>query len=446
MCGSGSPPIYQYSNGNIELQSAKCSNFASKCLSEQLFASDYGLCTLNDTRPENSTMAPTNKLEVISANHVCFSNTGPQKIHFAQSNVTQFKSGDMIALHFPTSNAATISTRSVSSTTIQRTGVITYTQNNTGLGTVIRPIASVVSFVEYSIAFLAKFTCDARLSIVYPSIGTFTEKVTVKSKSRTQEYTKQLIVQKKIGDVSWSYIQGAVVNEPYSVFVSVQNGTSMSAVVRFGSTSKTATWSTAYAEQTFVHTFTQRGSRTLSLVVSNGVSMVFKECTIKVQTKVDGLSFTSPIPPVTYPAITVICFKLTQGDEVTMTADYGNNQTAVNGTFTIQDMFIGCFNHSHQVGDYNVAITAANDASNQTISQLVIVEKELLGLSVIIDQEFAHPHIEVNETICLNISLTQGNIFNSYLYSLLSNKVTDFCQYHLIQDYFHIFFISYHHH
>lgn len=414
MCGSGYPSVYQYSNGNIELQSTNCSNFASNCLDEQLYTSDYGLCTVNDSKPENSTIAPTNRLEVIAMNHVCFSTTGLQKIHFKQANVTQFKSGDMFALQFPASNAATISSRSVSSTTLpQRSGVITYTQNNTGLGSVIQPTENVLSFVEYSIAFLAKFTCDSKLSVMYTSTGSFTEKVTVKSKSRSQEYSKQITVLKKIEGVSWFYIPGAIVNEPYSVFVSVQNGTSMSTVIRFGSTSKTASWSTAYAEQTFVHTFTQRGSEKLSLVVSNGVSMVFKECTIKVQTKVDGLSFTSPIKPVTYPAITAICFKVTQGDEVTMTADYGNNQTAVNGTFTIQDVFIGCFNHSHEVGDYNVTVTAANDASNQTVSQLVIVEKELLGLSVVIDQEFVHPHIEVNETICLNISLTQGKVLSN---------------------------------
>lgn len=394
------------------MQSTNCSVYAARCLNEQVFSSDVVLCALQDSLLKNYTIAPSNKLEVVAVNHVCFSKSGRQMVHFDNINITHFKSGDMFALHFPASNSLSIATRPVPSTQMTKgSAVITYTQPNTGLGTIIAPSGSVISLVEYSIVLLTKITCQSKLPIVYSAIGNFTEKVTVKSASRSQDYSQSLTVLSKIAGVSWEYRPGAVVNEPFSVFVSVQNGTGMTAILRFGNiTSQSLTWTAAYAEHTFVHTFTQRKSETLSLVISNGASVDFKECTIKVQTRVGGLAFTEPIKPVVYPAVTYICFKLTHGDEVTIEADYGNNVKAVNGTYDIKDMFIGCFNHSHEVGVYDVGVIASNDASNQTISQLVIVEKVILGFTCVVEQQFVHEHIEVNETICLRCTITQGTI------------------------------------
>ncbi|KAK3737773.1 hypothetical protein QZH41_012212 [Actinostola sp. cb2023] len=412
ICGSGSQNTYQYVNGNVEIQQNACSspvNIAN-CTEGQTFSTDFGNCVVNGSLPENSTSVPPIKWEVVTVNDACLPGVGRQKVYFESANISNFKRWDIFALRFPDNASIKLSRRDSVSTKFSRgSTVVTYSQPNKGVGTIIAPTGGMASFVEYSIVLLTKMTCQMRIPFKYDTVGVYSEKITVKSRVRTQDMAAQIQVQETISNLTWSYAPGAVLNEPYIVNVTVQNGSNMTAVLRFDNvTVQNVSWDRAVTEYPFTHTYSKRQYETIVVIVSNGISLVYKECRIKVQINVAGLKFTRPISPVTYPAMTVICFKLTDGDEVTISSDYGNGLSSTNGTFDIGDVFIGCFNHSHNLGVYDVSIKASNLASQQTILQTVIVENKILGLTFSIEQEFSHEHVEVNETICVVCNVTQG--------------------------------------
>lgn len=400
--------MYTYADGRAEAQDATCS-FTTNCTDGQAFSTDSRYCVVNGSYPDNVTLTtPPERHEVVSVNFICFTSVGRHRILFEEANISSIAMGDVFALFFPASGSAKLSRRGSNDAGLGgRSSVVIHSGQNNGIGSVLDLTGSAVKHLEYSILFFMKAKCVFRLSLMYTAIGAHNEKVTVKSAERTQEYTQTVIAQDKIYNVTFVFRKGAIVNEPYNFTVNAHNGTSISYALRFDNTTLLQGNKTEALEAySFFNTYPTKGTRNVSITLSNGVSQVHMECQIKVLDKVDGLNLTNSISPQSYPTVTTICFKITKGDEVTIAADFGNGISVANGTFNVVNLFIGCFNHSYEVGAYHMTINATNAASEQMISQYIIVEKEILGLNFVVEQ--AARDIEVNETICVVASVTQG--------------------------------------
>ncbi|XP_048576191.1 uncharacterized protein LOC5508455 [Nematostella vectensis] len=409
ICGRGVSFTHCYQNGTCVPQIASCSR-AAACSSSDTFATDVGLCVFNHTISENTVVtALHDSHEVVNINYVCFSGPGRQIVNFHESNFTDVKAGDIHGFMFPSNGSTKVSSRVSNATSSSpKVEILRYSGAAFTKGDILLKSGGLAELKQYSFIRYYRVKCEFLLCHQYP-IGVYNEEMTIKTSHSSDLILKPTIIATTpIDGINCTFSEFTTPNTTFTISIDPHLGYNVTYDVRFGNDDNQTVFVTTADTPTLLSTvYTEKGYFTIDLSASNQLSFVQKQCPIRAMDAIETIDFYRPIPPTSCTNVTKACFVVKRGDDVNVTVDYGDGETFVNGSFDIGGLFIGCVNHTYaNIGLYDLNITVMNQVSNASVTQMIIVECPVEDLAFTV----VHPNrdIEVNETICLDITMTRG--------------------------------------
>lgn len=385
----------------------------SSCTANQVFSTAMGVCTDENITPAYiPSVSLSESYELITESHVFLSKRGCHSFHFDNiNNSIDIKEGDILGFTYHGSGFAEITSRpSGDSREVNATG-FSFDDVQLSLGSFLTtsgnsPSVSSSQF-QFSLAAVVQVPSLFCFSHNY-SIGEYHEKVTVRGTRNAVNLTTHITATESLDNVTWTTLKIVATNATYTITIHPHKGYNITYAVDFGAgENQTVHKVTLDSDLQLSFAYNLSGSYNIFLYATNIISFVIKTCNVIVQDAILGLEFYGSILPVPLGNETIIRWVMRQGNSVNMTIDFGDRNSFHNGSFDVAYLFAVMNNHTYSaIGEYMVTINVSNCVSNASIEGLAIVELPLIGVTC--DVIHANRDIEVNETVTVQIMVSQG--------------------------------------
>ena len=204
-------------------------------------------------------------------------------------------------------------------------------------------------------------------------IGWYTITITATNKVNSEAITGNLSVQYVIHGVIIDHPRILKTNQTFNFTISPHHGDEMARYTLETMDGNT----TLTTNKVIPYVYSKAGRYNVVLIASNDVSSVIVNCTeIVVQDVIEGLKYTSFNHTVAVHAEAQINWRITQGSELYISIDYGDEITKiVNRSLSVGDIFVAISKHNYTApGEYRVSINASNLVDSKMINTTVYVE------------------------------------------------------------------------
>ena len=412
MCGTG--PLNLYCNINsICTEAPPCGNTSViNCNNDEVFS--FGSCTCNDENVSPNTI-PTatlnEKYELVSEHLIFVSKGGCHIFSFDDiRNGTDVKEGDIIGFTYQGGGHTEIISRKSEDSKKYNSTAFYFNDANLHLGSVLittQSTPSSISQLQFAVEAVCRAPAKMLLLHTY-AIGHYYEQATVSGPLNSVTKTAHITATESVANVTMTTPEAVATNDSFIVTVHPHRGYNITYLVNYGSGyNETSFTELADQDQLLSYEYRLSGTYSVSLHASNILSFSIRTCTVVVQDRVLGLAFYSPVLPVALGNITFIQWLVRQGDGINITVDFGDGTSYQNGSFDVGYLFAAINNHTYAAtGEYAITINVSNCVSNASIESLAIVELPVTGLTCTVHH--AHRDIEVNETVTVEVTITQG--------------------------------------
>ena len=383
-------------------------------MANQVFSTAMGICTDDNITPAYIPSASlSDSYELITESHVFLSKRGCHSFHFDDmKNSVDVKEGDILGFTYHGSGFAEITSRpSGDSKEVNATG-FSFDDVQLSLGSILTTTGNsppVSSFqMQFSLAAVVQVPSLFCFSHNY-SIGEYHEEVTVRGTRSALKLTANITATESLDNVTWTTLKAVATNATYIITIHPHKGHNITYAVDFGAgKNQTVHKVTLDSDLQFSSVYNLSGSYNIFFYATNIISFVIKTCDVIVQDPILGLDFYGSILPVALGKGTIIQWIMRQGNGVNMTIDFGDGNSFHNGSFDVAYLFAAMNNHTYSsIGEYMVTINVSNCVSNDSIKDLAVVELLLMGVTC--DVIHDNRDIEVNETVTIQLNVTQGN-------------------------------------
>ena len=181
--------------------------------------------------------------------------------------------------------------------------------------------------------------------------------------------------------------------------------------------------STTTTDKVIPYTYRKGGRYKVVLIASNDISSSVAHCQeVIVQDVIEGLEFESFDHNVGVMAEARVHWKVSQGSEITILVDYGDNNTNLfKENITVADIFLAISSHNYSApGDYLFQVTVSNQVDNKTINTTIHVETPVQGAILAVGRGSLHKaeggpcakgevlYIAVNESVTATATVSNG--------------------------------------
>ena len=243
------------------------------------------------------------------------------------------------------------------------------------------------------------------------TVGLWERHLTVSNELGTSNYAYSVVATESIRNVTWDAPEGFPTNRTSCVTISPHAGYNITYNINFANdTSQERFVTRANEPQIFCHIYTKEGEETITLLVTNDLSLIPLKCTLQIQNPIQEAGL-YPLAPSVVGELTVIDWWAQGGSAVTANVTFGDGEefSLYNTTFDIdRAVLVGSHNHTYTSdGAYNVTVLLFNKVSSILLHGLAIIEYKILGFTSVIFHKARD--IEVNETITFKANVTQGS-------------------------------------
>ena len=377
-----------------------------------MFAMVTGSCADNNVSPENIPAVPlSDKYELITKSQVFLSTVGCHIFNFDDiANSTDVKEDDIVGFTYQGMGFAEITSRASDESKQFNATAFSFRNTQLNIGSILNTKVSVPSSedqIQYSLAAIHRIPSVFWFPHTY-AIGHYNEEATVSGPWNTVKHTGRITATESVANVTMTTPKAVATNASFILTVHSHPGYNITYFVSFGAgENKTLFTVRADQDRQFNHEYGLRGTYTVSLHASNILSFTIMTCTVVVQDIILGLAFYGSILPVALGNEIIIQWFMRQGNGVNISVDFGDGTSFQNGSFDVAYFFAAMNNHTYaNAGEYTVKINVSNCVSNASIESLAVVELPLTGVTC--DVIHAHRDIEVNETVKIQVTTTQG--------------------------------------
>ena len=374
-----------------------------------------GICTDDNITPAYiiPSASLSDSYELITESHVFLSKRGCHSFHFDDmKNSIDIKEGDILGFTYHGSGFAEITSRpSGDSKEMNATG-FSFDDVKLGLGSILTTTGNsppVSAFqLQFSLAAVVQVPSLFCFTHNY-SIGEYHEEVTVRGTRSAVKLTTRITATESLDNVTWTTPKAVATNATYIITIHPHKGYNITYAVDFGAgKNQTIHKVTLDSDLQLSSVYNLSGSYNIFFYATNLISFVIKTCDVIVQNPILGLEIYGSILPVALGKGTIIQWIMRQGNGVNMTIDFGDGNSFHNGSFDVAYLFAAMNNHTYSaIGEYMVTINMSNCVSNASIEGLAVVELHLMGVTC--DVIHDNRDIEVNETVTVQITVSQGN-------------------------------------
>ena len=359
-----------------------------------------------------SSLSLSDNYELIIQSPVFLSSAGCHMFPFNDlTNSTDVKEDDILGFSYQGSGFAEITSRK--SYPGDRFNTTSFSFENTALsvGSILNTSASPtysVNQIQYSLTAVHAIPSVIWFPHAYSLFGQYNEEATVSGTWNAIKEATRITVTENVANVTVTAAKAVATNATFAFTVHPHLGYNITYVISYGNGDNTSLFSVrADQDRLLIYKYGLRGTYTFSLFAGNFLSISLKTCIVTVQDTIKGLEFYGSIPPVALGNITRIQWIIRQGNAFHTTVDFGDGTSINNGSFDVANLFAVVNNYTYaNIGEYTVTINVSNFVSNATIKGLAVVEIPLAG----VDCQVIHAHrdIEVNETVTVQVTASQG--------------------------------------
>lgn len=327
------------------------------------------------------------------------------------TNSTDVKEDDILGFSYQGSGFAEITSRKSYPGDRFNTTLFSFENTALSLGSILNTPASPtysVNQIQYSLTAVHAIPSVIWFPHAYSVFGQYNEEATVSGTWNVIKEDRRITVTENVANVTVTAAKVVSTNATFAFTIRPHLGYNITYVINYGNGDNTSLFSVlADQDRLLIYKYGLRGTYTFSLFAGNFLSISLKTCIVTVQDTINGLEFYGSIPPVALGNITRIQWIIRQGNAFHTTVDFGDGTSINNGSFDAANLFAVINNYTYaNIGEYTVTINVSNLVSNATITGLAVVEIRLAG----VDCQVIHAHrdIEVNETVTVQVTATQG--------------------------------------
>ena len=372
-----------------------------------------GCCPDIEVSSESPSPSPlSDNYELVIHSPVFLSSAGCHMFPFNDmANSTDVKEGDILGFSYQGSGFAEITSRK--SYPGDRFNTTSFSFENTGLslGSILNTSASPtysVNQIQYSLTAVHTIPSVTWFPHAYSLFGQYNEEATVTGTWNAIKEATRITVTENVANVTVTAAQAVATNATFAFTIHPHLGYNITYVISYGNGDNISLFSVRTdQDRLLVYQYGLSGTYTFSLFAGNFLSFSLKTCIVTVQDTIKGLEFHGSIPPVALGNITIIQWIIRKGNAFYTTVDFGDGTSINNGSFDAANLFAVINNYTYaNVGEYTVTINVSNLVSNASIKGLAVVEIPLAGVDCRVIH--AHRDIEVNETVTVQVTTTQG--------------------------------------
>ena len=324
---------------------------------------------------------------------------------------TDVKEGDILGFSYQGCGFAEITSRKIDNS--EQLNVTSFSFENTalGLGSILNTKASppyTIDQIHYSLVAVHSIPSVIWFPHTYFVFGQYNEEVTVSGPWNTIKKAVPITVTEIVTNVTVTAAKAVATNGTFFFTIHPHPGYNTTYVISYGNGDNTTLFSVGTQQEKHLsYEYGLHGTYTFSLYAGNLLSFSIKTCNVTVQDAIKGLTFRDSILPAALGNVTIIQWFVRQGNGFYTIVDFGDGNSIKNGSFDNADLFAVINSHRYAtVGEYIVTINVSNFISNASIQDLAVVEIPLSGVTCQVIH--AHRDIEVNETVTLQATATQG--------------------------------------